>query len=128
MSPAQGLATTATTNALSQKAKEERNALGETTMTKDNLKGTVEFERDAQGNVTKTTRRKPASDASLGRTEYRHNSLGELRCRQDAVGNLTVNAYDGLGRMASRKDHRAQAGAACKTLSAQPGALEGDAS
>ena len=147
-----GLATT-TTNALGQTAKEARNALGETAMTEDNLKGTVEFARDAQGNVTRTTRRKPSSDASpapasvatsatfdllgrmtarndpdLGRTAYRYNSLGELRCRQDAVGNLTVNAYDGLGRMASRKDHKARAGAACKTLSAQPGALEGDAS
>ncbi len=148
-----GLATT-TTNALGQKAKEERNALGETASTEDNLKGTVEFERDAQGNVTKTTRSKPFSDASpapasvatsatfdllgrmtvqddpdLGRTAYRHNSLGELRCRQDAAGNLTVTAYDGLGRMASRKDYRALAGVSCGSLSgAQPGSLEGDAS
>ena len=144
---------TTTANALGQKAKEERNALGETAATEDHLGGRVEFERDAQGNVTGTTRRRPSSDASpapasvatsatfdllgrmtvrndpdLGRTQYRHNSLGELRCRQDVVGNLTVNAYDGLGRMASRRDHKAQAGAACKTLSAQPGALEGNAS
>ena len=144
---------TATTNALGQTAKEERNALGETAATEDHLGGRVEFARDAQGNVTGTTRRKPSSDASpapasvatsatfdllgrmtvqddpdLGRTAYRHNSLGELRCRQDAVGNLTVNAYDGLGRMASRRDHRALAGATCKALSATPGALEGDAS
>ena len=144
---------TATTNALGQKAKEERNALGETAATEDHLGGRVEFARDAQGNVTKTTRRKPSSDASpapasvatsatfdllgrmtaqddpdLGRTQYRHNSLGELRCRRDAAGNLTVTAYDGLGRMASRRDHRALAGVTCKALSATPGALEGNAS
>ena len=142
-----------TTNALGQKARETRNALGETVLTEDHHGGKVEFARDAQGNVVRTTRRKPDSDASpapasvattatfdllgrmtaqddpdLGRTEHRYNALGELRCRRDAMGNLTVTAHDGLGRMASRKDFRARPGAICKALSAQPGALEGDAS
>ena len=142
-----------TTNALSQTSKEKRNALGETASTEDHNKGTVELSRDAQGNVTATTRKKPSSDASpapasvaatatfdllgrmtaqddpdLGRVQYRYNSLGEPRCRQDAAGSLTVTAYDGLGRMASRRDHRARAGSACATLSATPGALEGNAS
>jgi len=145
---------TATANALGQTAKETRNALGETAATEDHHGGTVAFARDAQGNVTATTRSKPASDASpapagivataafdllgrmtarddpdLGRVEFRRNSLGELRCRQDAAGNLTVTAYDGLGRMASRKDFRAHGGAACDALHrARAGALEGDAS
>ncbi|MDD9963087.1 MAG: hypothetical protein OXU70_13450, partial [Gammaproteobacteria bacterium] len=129
---------TATTNALSQTSKEKRNALGETASTEDHHGGTVEFTRDAQGNVVRTTRSKPSSDASpapasvattatfdllgrmtaqddpdLGRVQYRYNSLGEPRCRQDAAGSLTVTAYDGLGRMASRRDHRARAGSAC---------------
>ena len=144
---------TKTTNALSQNSTEWRNALGETASTEDHNKGTVELSRDAQGNVTATTRKKPSSDASpapasiaataefdllgrmtaqddpdLGRVQHRYNSLGEPRCRQDAAGGLTVTAYDGLGRMASRRDHRARAGSACATLSATPGALEGNAS
>ena len=144
---------TATTNALSQTSKEKRNALGETASTEDHHGGTVELSRDAQGNVVRTTRSKPSSDASpapasiattaefdllgrmiaqddpdLGRVQHRYNSLGEPRCRQDAAGSLTVTAYDGLGRMASRRDHRARAGSACATLSATPGALEGNAS
>ena len=148
-----GLAT-ATTNALGQTAKEARNALGETASTQDHLGGTVAFARDAQGNVTATTRRKPPSDASpapagvtatatfdllgrmtaqddpdLGRVRYLHNSLGEPRCRQDALGNLTVTVHDGLGRMASRKDYRAHGGTSCSTLHrAQAAHLEGDAS
>ena len=138
---------------MGQKAKEERNALGETVLTEDHHGGRVEFARDAQGNVTGTVRRKPDSDASpapasvattatfdlpgrmtaqddpdLGRVEYRRNSLGELRCRQDAAGNLTVTEYDGLGRAASRRDYRAHDGATCATLDrAQATALEGHA-
>ena len=144
---------TTTTNALGQKAREERNALGETVLTEDHHGGRVEFARDAQGNVTATVRRKPASDASpapasvattatfdllghmtaqddpdLGRVEYRRNSLGELRCRQDAAGNLTVTEYDGLGRAASRRDYRAHDGATCGTLDrTRATALEGHA-
>ena len=143
---------TKTTNALGQNSTERRNALGETASTEDHHGGTVGFVRDAQGNVVRTTRKKPSSDASpapasiattatfdllgrmtvqddpdLGRVQHRYNSLGEPRCRQDAAGGLTVTAYDGLGRMASRRDHRARAGSACATLSATPGALEGNA-
>ncbi len=135
-----GLAT-ATTNALGQAAKETRNALGETVLTEDHHGGTVEFARDAQGNVVRTTRRKPPSDASpapasvattatfdllgrmtaqddpdLGRVRYLYNSLGEPRCRQDAAGNLTVTAPDGLGRMASRRDYRAHGAVTCDSL------------
>ena len=148
-----GLATT-TTNALGQAAKEARNALGETVLTEDHHGGTVAFARDAQGNVTATTRRKPPSDASpapasvattatfdllgrmtaqddpdLGRVRYLYNSLGEPRCRQDAAGNLTVTAHDGLGRMASRRDYRAHGAVTCDSLQqAQAAHLEGDAS
>ena len=122
-------------------------------LTEDHHGGRVEFARDAQGNVTATVRRKPDSDASpapasvaatatfdlpgrmtaqddpdLGRVEYRRNSLGELRCRQDAAGNLTVTEYDGLGRAASRRDYRAHDGATCAALDrAQATALEGHA-
>ncbi|MCY4214849.1 MAG: hypothetical protein OXF68_14645, partial [Gammaproteobacteria bacterium] len=104
--------------------------------------------------MTATTRRKPPSDASpapastaatatfdllgrmtaqddpdLGRVRYLYNSLGEPRCRQDAAGNLTVTAHDGLGRIASRRDYRAHGGASCSTLHrAQAAHLEGDAS
>ena len=141
------------TNALSQTRSEERNALGETVKTTDHEGGAVRFTHDVQGNVTSVAREKPAADTTaapasvttamaydlLGRMtgmadpdrgawSYRHNALGELTCRQSAAGHFTVMTYDGLGRMASRKDYRAHAGAGCSTLTgAQSGSLEANA-
>ena len=141
------------TNALSQTRTEERNALGETVRTTDHEGGVVRFTHDVQGNVTAVAREKPTADTTAapasvtttmaydlfgrmtgmadpdkGASSHRRNALGELTCRQGAAGHFTVMAYDGLGRMASRKDYRAHAGAGCSMLTgAQAGSLEADA-
>ena len=68
------------------------------------------------------------ADPDKGASSHRRNALGELTCRQGAAGHFTVMACDGLGRMASRKDYRAHAGAGCSMLTgAQAGSLEADA-
>ena len=139
--------TTTRTNALKQRRTETVNALGETVGTSDHLGGTIEFGHDAQGNLTSVKRAKASSDASaapatvtttmaydlLGRRtgmtdpdkgawSYRHNALGELVCQKSAAGHTTRMAYDGLGRLATRKDYRSDSascdGAASGTLEA----------
>ena len=74
-------------------------------------------------------RKKTMTDPDKGTWKYRYNALGELTCQQSAAGHFTVMTYDGLGRMASRKDYRAHGGVNCDALqSAQTPSLEADAS
>jgi YD repeat-containing protein len=80
------------------------------------------FAHDAHGNVTSVTvdansattitntfdilnRKLTMNDPDMGDWEYAHNSFGELRRQEDANGNITVLAYDNLGRTLTRTEN-----------------------
>ena len=119
--------TVTVTNDLDQTLTETRNVLGELISTEDNEGAETEFEYDAQGNLTlsrvkkasgagptavTTTmaydllgRKTSVDDPDKGNWTYEYNALGELTKQTAATGNYTQTAYDGLGRMSSRKDY-----------------------
>ena len=115
-----------TTNALGQRQVQTRNALDEVIRTADHLGTTVTHAYNAWGQVTGTTtsgagvspavverdydgrgRRTELRDPDRGTWKYEYNGFDELVKQTDAVGNVQALAYDGLGRLATRRDYRA---------------------
>ena len=115
-----------TTNALGQRQVQTRNALDEVIRTADHLGTTVTHAYNAWGQVTGTTtsgagvspavverdydgrgRRTELRDPDRGTWRYEYNGFDELVKQTDAVGNVQALAYDGLGRLATRRDYRA---------------------
>ena len=110
------------------------NVLGEVVEVEDNLKGKVNYQYDAQGNLTLTTttahssgggtangvptsidilltydllgRKITMNDPDKGDWSYDYNGFGELVSQVDANGNITSMTYDKLGRMVQRQDYR----------------------
>ena len=133
----QGLVTTTTitpNDASAQSTVQTVNVLGEVVEVEDNLKGKVNYQYDAQGNLTLTTttahssgggtangvptsidilltydllgRKITMNDPDKGDWSYDYNGFGELVSQVDANGNITSMTYDKLGRMVQRQDYR----------------------
>ena len=113
-----------TTNALGQTQVETRNALDEAIRTADHAGATVAHRYDAWGQVTSTTtagtgvsavttamtydgrgRRTRVTDPDRGAMTYEYNGFDEVVRQTDAVGNVQVLRYDGLGRLVARQDY-----------------------
>ncbi len=122
---------TTTTNGKGQRQTETRNALGEVVRSADHAGTTVTHSYDAWGQVTSTTTsgtgvsdvvvtraydkrgRKVEETAPFytgtgesdrNKWKYEYNGFDELVKQTDAVGNVQAMAYDGLGRLKTRKD------------------------
>ncbi len=108
---------TLTTNGLSQRQLEVRNALGETIKVIDNACGTVSSEYDATGNLTLLTgadgaqtvmsydlagRKTALNDPDKGSWQYAYNALGELTRQRDGKSQALDFDYDLLGRVTTR--------------------------
>lgn len=114
------------TNPKGQTKTEVRNGLGELATVTDALGTTLEYEYDAQGNLTTVTtrgydgktvrvgmtydllgRKKTLDDPDKGKWSYDYNAFGELRSQTDAKGQVTEIRYDALGRQAWRENRKA---------------------
>ena len=119
--------TTTYINGLSQRRTEGYNAFGELTTVLDALSGRIEYAytnageleymyaRDAFNQLITTThlqydylgRKIAMSDPDKGEWEYKYNAFGELVWQKDAKGQVVTQNYDGLGRMLTRVDYKA---------------------
>ncbi len=109
-----GRLSTATLNSAGQTKRTMQDIAGRVLTSGDDA-GTVSFEYDSEGKVTKTTgngtttteyddygRRKKITEPNAGTVEYTYTHWGQVQTQTDAAGNTSTWNYDVLGRSTNR--------------------------
>jgi len=109
---------TTVTNALGQRKTTTRNAQGLVAQVTDDQGGIIRYRYDALGQLIETDaaglvtrlrydqrgRKVVMQDPAMGEWQYGYNAFGELVWQRDALGQVTTQAYDTLGRLVQRSE------------------------